>query len=422
MSVGRKHSSLLGRSFLSTISVAALTAVAVSGFDAAAQGKGQAGGQGGQGAGKGQAMQGGGHGKSADERGGMGGRGSLGGLFRDLAGEDTDDGEDSDRPEWAGTPGGGSDHGGGRPDMAGSKGGDLFGDLWVIERDEDGVPILYVWQDTDGDGVPDEQVRDDEGFVQPLDAAGEPIPLDVEGHPIDEDATIEVELGRLNVGRAPNSVLDRRAEEVITLLQTATDLTTDAAGRMVVTTPDGEVKTIDSPLENLGIYLALLTNGFIAIPDPDDSDKLLTDLPGTDFDYLVDGTYDPADLAGSAVFLAAATDKTGEFTTDEIAYINAFLGVNTTTVGDVTYSDIDYSDFEYDRESVYGDVTATVLVWDDATLTWVPQENVNIFDAVFDGESSSGSGTLDAYALAADDARAVVNFLHEYEVPAPTTN
>ena len=116
------------------------------------------------------------------------------------------------------------------------------------------------------------------------------------------------------------------------------------------------------------------------------------------------------------MFLAAATDKTGVFTTDEVAYIDAFLGINIETVGDVAYSDIDYSGFDYDRADAYGDVSVEVLVLQDDG-SWVP-EVVNVYEVVFNSEAAEESGTLSAYTLAADDARAVVNFIHEYEVPA----
>ncbi|PWE17909.1 hypothetical protein DDZ18_04855 [Marinicauda salina] len=337
-------------------------------------------------------------------QGGQGGR-SLESIFRDVTGAD----EDSDRPDWAGQPGGQSGSGGGQPEGrggqpenpgggqpggAGSSGqGDLFGDLWIILRDENGVPILT-----------------DEGWVQPIDSEGELIALDEEGHPVDETLTQEVEMGRLNVGRAPNSVLDRRAEEVINLLQDATELSTDAAGRLVITDSDGEAHTIDSPLENLAIYVALLTQGSITG---------VGDLPGDAFDYLTDGVLTAEDLAASASFLAAATDKTGAFTSDEVAYINAFLDINTVTEGDnVTYSVIDYSNFTYDRSDAYEGVEVNVLVQqDDGTWT---VESVDIYETVFGDVDAEAAGTLDAYTQAADDARAVINFLHEYEVPVST--
>lgn len=339
------------------------------------------------------AGQGQGKGRSGSTGGQMRGKGgkSMSDILRSLTGED--DGDDSDRPEWAGQPGGKDDAGGGRPPTSGSKKGDLFGDLWIILRDDQGVPILTA-----------------EGWVQPLDADGNVIPLDEEGHPVDETLTQEVELGRLNVGRAPSKVLDRRADEVIALLNDATALSLDPAGRLVITTVDADgievSKTIDSPLENLAIYVALMTDG--SIPG-------VEDLPGTDFDFMVDGSYSAEDLAASAAFLAAATDKTGAFTSDEIAYINVFLDVNTVTTGSVTYSNIDYSSIDYDRETTYGDVVATVLV-EQPDGTFVPT-TVNVFDAVFGSVDASALGSLEAYTLAADDSRTVVNFIHEFEVP-----
>ncbi len=318
------------------------------------------------------------------------GKGSMEDIFREISGED--DGDDSDRPDWAGAKGGKNEHGG-KPATAGSTRGDLFGDLYVILRDDNGVPILTP-----------------EGFVQPIDADGNPIPLDAEGAPIDPSLAIEVELGRLNVGRAPTSVLDRRAEEVITMLNDATEITLDAAGRLVLTV-DGVAKTIDSPLENLAIYVALMTTG--TIPGVDD-------LPGTEFDHLVDGVFTTADMLSAASFLAAGSDKAGELTTDEVAYINAFLDINTVKLGSVTYSNIDYSSFSYDRSDLYANMTVTVLI-QQPDGGWVPTE-VNVYETVFGSVDYSGAGSLSVFAQAAEDARAIINFIHEYEVPADEVN
>ena len=316
--------------------------------------------------------------------------GTMEDIFRDISGED--EGEESDRPAWAGEKGGKNAHGG-KPGTAGSKKGDLFGDLFVILRDANGIPILTP-----------------EGFVQPIDANGNPIPLDEEGAPIDPSLATEVELGRLNVGRAPNSVLDRRAKEVITLLNDATELSLDAAGRLVITAA-GVTSTIDSPLENLAIYVALMTTG--TIPG-------VTDLPGTAYDHLVDGVFTSADLGSAVSFLAAASDKSGKLTTDEVAYINAFLDINTTKQGNVTYANVDYSTFSYDRSDVYANLKVTVLV-QQSDGSWVPTE-VNVYDAVFGSVDFNGAGSLPTFAQAADDARAVVNFIHEYAIPADEVN
>lgn len=326
-----------------------------------------------------------GKGRSSGEAGG-GSHGSLEDIFRDIAADDGD-GEDSDRPIWAGQAGGPPDKGG-KPSTAGSKRGDLFGDLWVILRDEDGVPILTP-----------------EGFVQPLDSNGALIPLDEEGAPIDPTLVVEVDLGRLNVGRSPSHVLDQRAGEVITLLTDATAVALDPAGRLVITNPDGSTSTIDSPLENLAIYVALLTTG--GIPGVDD-------LPGDEFSYLVDGVVTAEDYQAAASFLAAASDKATSLTEDDIAYISAFLGINTTKVGDVTYTEFDFDDFKYERSDTYDGVKVTVLVA-QPDGSYVPTE-VDLYDAVFGGVDYSGIESLEAFAQAADDARAVIEFLHDNEV------
>lgn len=279
-------------------------------------------------------------------------------------------------------------HGGGKPATAGSKKGDLFGDMYVILRYENGVPLL-----------------NEDGFVQPLDAEGNLIALDDEGAPVDPSLAIEVEIGRLNVGRSPSHVLERRLDEVVSVLSEATEVTLDPVGRLVFTI-DGVEKTIDSPLENLAIYVSLLNTG--TIPG-------LTDLPGDQFDFLVDNAKTDEDLAASTAFLAAATDKYGELSVDQVAYVNAFLGIALDSQGDVTWSDVNYADFDYSRYDTYKDVTTTVLKEVDGV--WVPSE-VNIYTEVFGNEPYVGDGGIDAYTQAADDARAVIEYIHEYKIPA----
>ncbi|MFA7587876.1 MAG: hypothetical protein WCY11_17060 [Novosphingobium sp.] len=294
--------------------------------------------------------------------------------------------EDSDRPVWAG---GGKNDRGEKPGDAGSARGDLYGDMYVILRDANGVPILNA-----------------AGFVQPIDANGNLIPLDAEGAPIDPSLAIEIEMGRLNVGRSPDQVLDNRAAEVVALLNSATAITTDAAGRLVVTSPEG-TKTIDAPLENLALYVALMTSG--TIPG-------VTDLPGTEFDHLVDGVLTSEDMVTATSLMAGAADKFSTLAPDAVAYMNAILGIETHTVGSVTWSDVDYSSYNYDRSDTYGDVTATVLI-KQPDGSYMPTE-INIFTTVFGNTDYSGTGTFNAFATAVDDARAVVNYIHEYEVPA----
>lgn len=300
---------------------------------------------------------------------GSGGGKSLDSILRDVA-------DDSDKPAWAGMKGGKNDRGT-KPSAAGTKKGTLLGDMYVILRDANGVPIL-----------------NSQGFVQPIDANNNLVPLDAEGAPIDPTLAQAVELSRLNVARSPDKVLDRRASEVVTMLNSATAITLDPAGRLVFTV-DGVAKTIDSPLENLAIYVALMTQG--TIPG-------VTDLPGTEYDHLVDGKLTVADIESAAAFLAGATDKSSPLTKDAIAYTNAILGIDTVQQGDVTYSNVDYSGVSYDRSDTYGTTTANVLVKQpDGSL--VPTR-VNIYEAVFSSKDFSASGTFDAFAKSAEDARA----------------
>lgn len=333
---------------------------------------------------------------SAGQAGGSsdgGGRASAdSGRPEDKGGRPEDAGgdEDSDRPDWAGTPGGSA--GRGSPPDAGG-GGDLYGDLYVILRDDQGMPILS-----------------DAGFVQPIDADGNLIPLDEEGHVTDESLVQEVEFGRLSVSRAPEDVLEGRAEEVLYVLNNATDFSVDAAGRLVVTI-DGETRTIDAPLENLSIYIALMETGSI--------EGVTNDLG--DFDFLADGVKTTEDMEAAASFLAAATDKTGAFTTDEIAYLNLILDIDVADhpdSADVQYSDVDFSSFTYDRVADYDGVTTTILV-EQEDGSWLPTE-VDVYDFVFEGTPDTAiDGTLEAFTQAAEDSRLVINYIHEYAVPVP---
>lgn len=340
------------------------------------------------------AAQGEGHGGEGARRGGGGagqgahgeGKGAWGGRTLDEVIHGEDEEEDSDRPDWAG---GGGKPGTGQPAGAGSKRGDLYGDLWVILRDENGVPVL-----------------DDNGYVQPILADGTVIQLTEDGElPTEyEDQVQEVELGRLNVGRSPSSVLDRRTSEVIANLNAAEEIYLDPAGRLVFVI-DGVAKTVDSPLENLALYVSLISDGSI------EGVSFSGDLA-----HLSDGKLTEADYQSAASLLAAAADKSGTITIDMIAYYAAILGLE----GDINGPDgntyIDYSGFDYDRSDLYGDMTVTVLIkQDDGSYE---AEEVNVLEAIFGGQDFEDDGGIASFTQAADDARAVINYIHEYEIPA----
>jgi len=339
----------------------------------------------------GSSNKGGGHkGKAGSQKGaqGKGGEASKK-IFR--APEPS---EDSDRPVWAGVKGGKAG-GGGKPGGAGTKKGDLFGDMVVLLRDANGVPILT----TDGLVQVIAYVYDASGNLVPLkDASGNlvVIPYNAEG---DLESTVtldgttydvygaEVELGRLSVGRAPTKVLNHSLDEALSkLTATGVVIGLDSTGRLTV---DGV--TIDSPLENLALYETYMKTGT---------------LPGV----TLPANFNPAAL------LAAAADKTGSITVDTVVYMNSILGINS---GSTYYT----FTTDYDRYTTWKDATATVLVLKDGV--YVPTV-VNLYDAVFNSTNwvdptynsttQVDAGEADDFAAAANDYLKVIEFVHDNAV------
>ena len=192
--------------------------------------------------------------------------------------------------------------------------GDLYGDLWELERDDRGVPVLYtleyladyqdirkqdtinivnprlngefdldiVCRDASGliifeDGEPKKAnvhiTPDANGFATIIGDVLTPAVLyDLEGEILPDVAlhVYPVEEGRLNIIRSPASVLEKRMTEVIKNFGDGTvgDVVRDYCGRLFMVRTDlaisqgNEDKPIDSPLENLAIYYELMINGF----------------------------------------------------------------------------------------------------------------------------------------------------------------
>ena len=304
--------------------------------------------------------------------------------------------EDSDRPDYAGQSG--REGKPGRPNTeSGTKKGTLYGDMYVIARDESGLPILdengYVqvkYVDADGN-LTCCVLRDAEGNLLPTLADGTAV------------TPIEVELGRLSVGRSPTRVLAAQYEEAINSINTSTSVSLDASGRIVLTLADGTLKTIDSPLENLALYVELLNTGTLGGLD---ASKL------GDLSYLVDGTLTAKDLQMAASFFAAASDKTIPVTIDSIEYMNSILGID----GTLASNYVDYAAFTYDRQTVYGSMTVEALVA-QPDGSYLPT-TINVYDTIFKSQPTGELTNVSAFTTATDDARAVIDFLHEYEVPA----
>ena len=327
-------------------------------------------------------------------------------------------GQGGGRPENPGS-GSGKGQGGGRPDNpgGGSDKGDLYGDQYVLLRDLDPV-------DGGGNGEP------------VLDVNGQPILVGSDGSliyfeldpatgdyavPADKaDLVQEVELGRANVARAPDSVMERSLNEALTKIMTASVVDTDAAGRI---TTDGVA--IDSPLENLALYQYLMTAG------GEQSWSAVQQYWPEQIAALTN--WDPSSLLG------AAFDKFSAVSMDAVLYQNTTLGVNQVTGSTVDFFDFTTNSgeaFNYSREARWSD---TYIQWyqnldDDPELELV--EPTSVYEAVFGGQEWSdeylqSDGTtqpatragVNDFAQAVEDARAVILFMHEnlgaIEVPAP---
>lgn len=323
--------------------------------------------------------------KGGENGKGQGGAGTTGhgtNAGKGIEGKVFEEGEGPDGTHGPGYMGGKSSTG-----QSGTKKGDLLGDMVLILRDENGVPILNA-----------------DGYVQPVDAEGNPIPLNAEGEPVDPTQVVEVELGRLNVSRSPDKVLANALGDAVEQINAADSVSLDASGR-IVTTTDGVEKTIDSPLANLAIYVALITSG--SIPDVDAS-KLGS------LSYLADGALTTKDLDTAAAMLAGAGDKTGSFSVDTVEYLNLIAGIEGTLTGADGKTYVDYSSFSYDRSDTYGTDTVTVLI--ETSPGVYTSTTVNVYDAVFGSTDASGTNA-DGFAQAVDDARAVLLYVHDHSAP-----
>jgi hypothetical protein len=367
-------------------------------------------------------------------------------------------------------PGGGGG-GGGTPD---------YGDLVVLYRDANGVPILSESQlVTD----PETGLEVSGGLcLQPVAAAGVDI-VDVDGVSIDcvktpddlclipvdqyscsvlpeyASYTQEIEFERINVARAPEDVMAQQLEDVLIGLSTADCIQLDPAGRLLYQTQDindsdgdGDAdeyfaKTVDSPLQNLAIYKELILKGQLGDP--------AIELPKP---FAAYGFLDTA-----AKGLGAAASKEGSVNVDLVVYLNQIMGLSdeaTTTVLDpklcIDYRDevqgnmvlvtkcfLDYSDYSYRRQQTYRRLPYPAYIpEEDPTAGWfeylaflrynVADEplfhirDARILPTVWpdlttdlnDALPGFIGGNIGGIAQAADDARAVILFAHNNPIPA----
>ena len=330
-----------------------------------------------------------------------GGKGNGGGSA--TTSEDTD----SDRPDWAGGNTAENPHIKGNDDSGTTRGGD-YGDLYKLLRDGNGVPVMI------------EIDNPVEWYVQPVDEFGNTLELDAEGELIDPTQAIEVDFGRLNIVRSPQSVLDQAFNEAMKLLETAAEIRLDFCGRLSAFDSDGNfVKTIDSPRENMALYQHIMKYAYT-------NEYKLGFIP-----------FDPMMIAASC--FAAGSDKTGTVDIDEVVYINGFIdciGVNPIlneheydfnhdnkyyfNFGDCDGTGMQY---QYNRD-VYKDRYLQFLVWDNKYFPIDPVTGISegpVFSIKYIMESKGlfsyawgavPNDRVSGFALAIDDAVQVLEFVH----------
>ena len=111
--------------------------------------------------------------------------------------------------------------------------------------------------------------------------------------------------------------------------------------------------------------------------------------------------------------LGAASDKTGKIIVDTVAYMDTFLGVTGTITGKDGRTYVDFSTYTYDRAATYPGTVTIMKLNTDGTYS---KETVSLLEAVFKDTSYTGTG-IAAFTTAADDARAVIQFVHDNPVP-----
>lgn len=295
---------------------------------------------------------------------------------------------------------------------------ELYGDLWVLKRNEDGVPL-----------------RDNLGCVMPVASkpiiittynvlTGEPmeteiytVPMVLEEYmngeyqcapmPGFEEYVVEVELGRLNCVRSTlnnTEMLGRHLYDVVERINASVAVKRDLAGRLVLTTEketigeDGTPQTvlvdstIDSPLENLAIYRALMTEGTLEV-------TVTIQKEGTTEDIALEIGLDVEVLNEHGLgFL-----KRGQYSYGTEVHANGFA---------------DFSENSHNPQADYNTITLDFVErWDDPTCAYQAKTDevwTRILDGEVgaDGEDESPAKNLAAFVQHADNTRRVIVFMH----------
>lgn len=328
---------------------------------------------------------------------------------------------DSDRPAWAGGNTDDNIHSKGNDDSGTTRGGE-YGDLYELWRDVNGVPYMIEILN--------------EYYVQPVDGSGTPLELNEEGELVDATQATEVEFGRLNIVRSPESVLDQAFNEAMKVLGApGAVISLDFCGRLTSTYSNGDetvVKTIDSPRESMALYRHIMRYMFGPVEGGINRLAFLGEPPYN---------YKPLMIAASC--FAAGSDKTGTINLDEVVYINGFMDcIGLYAIPNENEHDFNnepkyYFNFGncdgllnpyiYDRATTYKDRYIQFLVWDNEYFP--VDENgdsdgpvysiLDFMEGTINGifrftHMWTGPKThVEGFALACDDAVQVLDFVHE---------
>jgi hypothetical protein len=312
-----------------------------------------------------------------------------------------------------------------------------FGDLIILYRDMNGVPYLTAddcWQP-----IPSETCTAECTLVAGFPAGQMVIPVDPETCAITAACAAcsqEVDFGRINEARSSDAVFESQLEDAVVNLATADCMTLDPAGRLVTSrVVDGTVLTnaIDSPLQNLAIYRQLILSGYLG------AETSPLELPASALDTAARG-------------FGAASDKAGEVNLDMVVYLNQIMGLAdraTLTIlepktcinmkeevaGQVKLVEkcfLNYGAYTYNRagnfstlpDPAYIPAAAPVEGWFEY-LAQLPGTEPPLFQimqgpvttAVFTDAAGYLNGNIGGFAQAADDTRAVIDFMHSNPVP-----
>lgn len=240
----------------------------------------------------------------------------------------------------------------------------------------------------------------------------------------------EVDFGRINLARSPEEVFQAQVEEAVFNLTTAGCISLDPAGRMVYSSLiDGVVvsHTIDSPLQNLAIFRKLMQDG------------KFHDLINVGADWLTT----------AARSLGAASDKEGEVTVDLVAYMNMIFGftdddppsaldricldVRQEVKGEILVVEkcyLDYHSYSYSRDTNFNLLPTPPYIPSEypengtfeymRVINSVPYTTEQTIDKILNVVPELASTwfgpNIKAFAKSADDTRAVIEFMHTFEV------